>query len=88
MKREELEAIIEKYYKMSENVSLYGENKCANYEYIAGKIEDNIFDFIDDEHFETEEDVVEYVRENYYPFWKLEDLVDIGLIDESWLDKD
>ena len=52
MTKEEIEAIAEKYRLMSEKENIYGELKCALYEQISWGIEDNIYEFIDDEHFE------------------------------------
>lgn len=43
MDKEELEAIIEKYRKKSENRSFFGDDKCAEFEDIADYIEENMF---------------------------------------------
>lgn len=86
MGKEELEAIIEKYRKKSENRSFFGDDKCAEFEEIADYIEDNMFVLIDVD-LETEEDVICFVKEdismgiNHYD---KEDYINMGLLDEPY----
>ena len=63
MTKEELEKIIEKYQHKSHQSERYGEEKCALFDRIAGQIELNINDYLDDDYYETEEDVISNVRE-------------------------
>ena len=62
MTKEDIEAIIEKYRKMSKNERYYGENKCLIFEYIADQIQVHTYDFIDNENYESEEDVINTIK--------------------------
>jgi flagellin-specific chaperone FliS len=62
MTKEDIEAIIEKYRKMSENERSYGEEKCLLFEYIADQIQVHTYDFIDNENYESEEDVIDTIK--------------------------
>lgn len=85
MTKEEIVAIVVKYHNMSEKERLYGESKCAYYEQIADNIENNIYVFEDDENFETEEDIVEFIKEDINSFenyYDMEDLENMDMLDE------
>ena len=62
MTEEEVEALIEKYRKMSQNVGLYGEDKCVYYEQVADQISEIINTFIDNDDYESEEDILDDVK--------------------------
>lgn len=64
MKKENIETIIEKIKKMSGQERKYGADKCAFYERVAGQIEDNI-DIYEDDYYETEEDIIDDVKESF-----------------------
>ena len=85
MTKEEINAIAMKYHNMSEQIRRYGEAKCAFFEQIADNIEDKVFNFEDKEDFETEEDVVEFVKESIHSFENFyddEDLENMDMFDD------
>lgn len=86
MNKNDIIAIANKYRNMSENEFRYGAAKCAYYEQIADNIENNIFVFEDDdENFETEEDIVEFIKEDidsFEKFYDMEDLENMDMLDE------
>lgn len=63
MNKEELQGIIEKYQRKSEDVYSSNEEKAALYERIANQLEDDIETYVDNEMFSTEEDVVNDIKE-------------------------
>lgn len=67
MEKEQIEKIIEKFKRMSEESYKYGDEKCAYYERVAGQIEDNIYIYEDDS-FETEQDIIDDVKETFEDF--------------------
>lgn len=91
MKKEDIIAIAIKYHNMSANERRYGEAKCAFFEQIANNIEDDVSVFVDDENFETEEDVVEFVKEEidtFDNFYDSEDLENMDMFDDLPEDDD
>lgn len=72
MKKEQIEAIIEKYRRKSEQELRYGDEKCYYFETSADDIETNFSIYLDDS-FETEEDILEGVQMN------------IDANDDSWM---
>ena len=62
MERGQIKAIIEKYRRKSAKVERYNEDKSHYYDSVADVIEDNLEIYIDDS-YETEEDILEDVRE-------------------------
>ena len=64
MERNEIKELIEKYRRMSQQERRYGAEKCAFFERVADQIEDEIYNFEDD-FFETEEDIVNGVKETF-----------------------
>ena len=86
MEKEEIIAIVEKYRKMSQNDSLYGEDKCFEFEQISEIIEDNLDEIIEED-YSTEEDVVAFAKETYslgVDHYDREDYINMGLIDEPY----
>ena len=67
MEREQIESIIEKYRRKSSQYRRYTEDKCAYFEQVADQIEDNLFIYLDD-CFETEEDILDDVKETFAEF--------------------
>lgn len=63
MTKEEIEKIIRKYQRKSQQYRKYTDEKCALFDRIAGQIELNKNDYLDDDYYETEEDVISNVRE-------------------------
>lgn len=62
MEREQIKEVIAKYKKMSNQFLRYGEDKCYEYGSIAEAIEENFEEYLDD-YYESEEDVLEGVKE-------------------------
>lgn len=84
MNKEEIFAIAEKYRNMSDKEKRYGESRCALFEQIADFIEDNYFEFEDNEDFESEEDIVNFAKESMNSFlnhFDKEDLENMDMID-------
>lgn len=85
MNKDDVIAIANKYRNMSKNEFRYGAAKCAYYEQIADNIEDSISLFEDDEFFETEEDIIEFIKEDidsFENFYDMEDLENMDMLDE------
>jgi len=72
MKKEDLENLILKYRRKSQQFRRYSEEKCYFFEDIADDIETNFEIYLDD-FYETEEDVLEGVQ------------MDIDARDASWM---
>jgi hypothetical protein len=72
MEREQIEAIIKKYRRKSEQELRYGEEKCALFDRVADDIEDNIELYLDDD-YETEEEIIDDVKE---AFAEVDDMLD------------
>lgn len=84
MNKEGIYAIAEKYRNMSDKQKRYGESRCAQFEQIADYIEDNYFEFEDNEDFESEEDIVNFAKESMDSFlnhFDKEDLENMDMID-------
>jgi len=82
-KRNEIREIIEKYRRMSGQERKYGAEKCSEYERIADYIEDNI-DTYEDSSYETEEDVIDDVKESLAQvddFYSEEDYENMDMLD-------
>lgn len=62
MERKEIKELIEKYRWMSQQERRYGAEKCSYYDSVADYIEGNINSYKDDI-FETEEDIINDVKE-------------------------
>jgi hypothetical protein len=62
MNKEELNGIIEKYQRKSEDVYPSNEEKAALFERIANQLEDDIETYVDNDMFSTEEDVVNDIK--------------------------
>lgn len=64
MEREDIEKLIEKLRHKSGQERRYGAEKCADFDRAAGQIEEYI-DTYEDDRFETEEDIIEDVKEAF-----------------------
>jgi hypothetical protein len=73
MERKQIHELIEKYRKMSDQGPVYGEEKCAYFDRVAGQIEESFDEYLDD-FYETEEDIIDSINEqfadadNFYDF--------------------
>ena len=86
MEKDVIIAIAEKYRNMSKNDSLYGEDKCYEFEQIAEIIEDNLDEIIEED-YSTEEDVVAFAKETLslgQDHYEREDYINMGLLDEPY----
>ena len=86
MEKEVIIAIAEKYRNMSQNDSLYGEDKCYEFEQIAEIIEDNLDEIIEED-YSTEEDVVAFAKETLslgQDHYDREDYINMGLLDDPY----
>lgn len=84
MNKDDIIAIANKYRNMSENEFRYGDANCAYYRQITDNIENSISLFEDDDNFETEEDIVEFVKEDidsFDNFYDTEDLENMDMLD-------
>jgi hypothetical protein len=64
MERQQINELIEKYRKMSNQEPMYGEEKCAYFDRVAGQIEESFDEFLDD-FYETEEDIIDSINEQF-----------------------
>ena len=86
MEKEVIIAIAEKYRNMSQNDSIYGEDKRYEFEQIAEIIEDNLDEIIEED-YSTEEDVVAFAKETSslgQDHYDREDYINMGLLDEPY----
>ena len=86
MEKDVIIAIAEKYRNMSKNDSLYGEDKCYEFEQISEIIEDNLDEIIEED-YSTEEDVVAFAKETLslgQDHYDREDYINMGLLDEPY----
>jgi hypothetical protein len=64
MERQQINELIEKYRKMSNQEPMYGEEKCAYFDRVAGQIEESFDEFLDD-FYETEEAIIDSINEQF-----------------------
>ena len=64
MERKQIHELIEKYRKMSDQEPVYGEEKCAYFDRVAGQIEESFDEYLDD-FYETEEDIIDSINEQF-----------------------
>jgi septation ring formation regulator EzrA len=65
MERKQINELIEKYRKMSTQELKYGEEKCAYFDRLVGQIEESFDEYLDD-FYETEDDVINDIKESFY----------------------
>ncbi len=63
MTREEVDEILQKYQERSERDDKYGYDKCALYARIVRNLERDINDYVDNDDFETEADIIHYITD-------------------------
>ena len=83
MERKEIEELIEILRYKSGQERKYGADKCAFFERVAGQIEDNI-DIYEDDYYETEEDIIDDVKESFAQvddFYDGEDYENMDMLD-------
>ena len=86
MEKEVIIAIAEKYRNMSQNDSIYGEDKRYEFEQIAEIIEDNLDEIIEED-YSTEEDVVAFAKETLslgQDHYDREDYINMGLLEDPY----
>ena len=64
MERHQIDALIEKYRRKSNQELKYGGEKCAYFDRIAGQIEESFDEYLDD-FYETEEDIINDINEQF-----------------------
>lgn len=87
MTENEVKAIVEKYRKMSYNTSFFGEDQCLLFEQIADYISDNIYSYINNDFFESEQDIIEAVKNDFDQqdhIFEREDYINMELLDEPY----
>ena len=83
MEKVQINSIIEKFRKTSGQEYKYGADKCDYYERVADYIEDNI-DTYEDDSYETEEDIIDDVKESFAQvddFYDEEDYENMDMLD-------
>lgn len=87
MTENEVKAIVEKYRKMSYNTSFFGEDQCLFFEQISEYIQDDINRYVDEDEYESEQDIVETVKIEFDiqdSVFDREDYINMGLLDEPY----
>jgi hypothetical protein len=85
MKKEELENLIEKCRELSSKFYPRNEEKGALYDRIAEQLEDNINDYVDDDYFTTEDEVIDDIKNSFIEsdnFFTEEDYENMDMLDE------
>ena len=76
MTNEEIQEIVVKYRRMSNQELEYGEEKCALYERIVDQLEQDIDLYVDDECFQSEKEIIDDIIElfnNYDKYFNDDD---------------
>ena len=63
MTQEEIQEIIAKYRRMSNQEVKYGADKCALFDRIADQLEQDIDLYVDDECFQSEKEIIDDICE-------------------------
>ena len=87
MTENEVKAIVEKYRKMSYNTSFFGEDQCLLFEQISEYIQNDINRYVDNDEYESEQDIVETVKIEFDiqdSVFEREDYINMGLLDEPY----
>ena len=63
MTKEEIQEIVAKYRRMSNQELEYGEEKCALFERIADQLEADIDLYVDDDCFQSEKEIIDDIVE-------------------------
>lgn len=70
MTNEEIQEIVAKYRRMSNQELEYGEEKCALFERIADQLEQDIALYVDDDCFQSEKEIVDDILELFNDYDK------------------
>ena len=65
MTKEEIQEIIAKYRRKSNQELKYGADKCAMFDRIADQLEDNIEMYVDDDYYKSEREIIEDIMESF-----------------------
>ena len=65
MTKEEIQEIVAKYRRMSDQELKYGADKCALFDRIADQLEDNIEMYVDDDYYKSEREIIEDIMESF-----------------------
>ena len=85
MTKEELEALVEKYHNKSKQTYPLDEEKAALYERIACQLEDDMDNYINDEYYSSEKEVIDDIKELFDEvdnFYSEEDYENMDMLDE------
>ena len=63
MTKEEIQEIIAKYRRKSDQEQKYGADKCAMYDRIADQLEQDIDLYVDDDCFQSEKEIIDDITE-------------------------
>ena len=77
MTKEEIQEIIAKYRRKSNQELKYGADKCAMFDRIADQLEDNIEMYVDDDYYKSEREIIEDILESF-------DEIDSFIDKEDW----
>ena len=68
MTKEEIQEIVAKYRRMSDQEQKYGADKCAMFDRIADQLEQDIDLYVDDDYFQSEKEIIEDICELFDEF--------------------
>ena len=63
MTKEEIQEIIAKYRRKSDQEQKYGADKCAMYDRIADQLKQGIDLYVDDDYFQSEKEIIDDIVE-------------------------
>lgn len=63
MTKEEIQEIVAKYRRMSDQELKYGADKCAMYDRIADQLEQDIDMYVDNDYFKSEKEIIDDIVE-------------------------
>ena len=81
MTKEEIQEIVAKYRRMSDQELKYGADKCAMFDRIADQLEHDIDLYVNDDCFQTEKEIIDNIVELF-------DDYDSFFGDEDWKNED
>lgn len=84
MTKEELQALVEKYKRKSDQVYPLDEEKASLYERIAGQLEDDIDNYVNDPYYSSEKEVINDIKELFDEvdnFYDEEDYENMDMLD-------
>jgi hypothetical protein len=63
MTKEEIQEIVAKYRRMSDQELKYGADKCAMFDRIADQLEQDIDLYVNDDYFQSEKEIIDDIVE-------------------------